>query len=62
MQVLGNTKTFFDTQQTLTDRIDFFSNITLPDTVISDNNIASYLLFEGSNGLMNEMVDSQWQN
>ena len=62
MQVLGNTKTFFDTQQALTDRVDFFSNVTLPDTVISDNNIASYLLFEGSNGLMNEMVDSQWQN
>ncbi len=62
MQVLGDSKTFFNTQQALNDRIDFFSNVTLPDTVISDNNIASYLLFEGSNGLMNEMVDSQWQN
>jgi len=62
MQVLGNTKTFFDTQQALNDRVDFFSDLSLPDTVISDNNMASYLLFAGSDGLMNEIVDSQWQN
>ena len=61
MQVLGNTKNFFDSQQTLNDREGFFSNITLPDAVISDNNIAGYFLFAGSDGLMNEMVDSQWQ-
>ena len=61
MQVLGNTKTFFDTQQALNDRVDFFSDVTLPDTVISDNNIASYFLFAGSDGLMNDIIDSQWQ-
>ena len=61
MQVLGNTRTFFDTQQALNDRVDFFSDVTLPDTVISDNNIASYFLFAGSDGLMNDMIDSQWQ-
>ena len=61
MQVLGNTKTFFDTQQALNDRVDFFSDLTLPDTVISDNNIASYFLFAGSDGLMNDIIDSQWQ-
>ena len=33
----------------------------LPDAVISDNNIASYFLFAGSDGLMNEMVMQQWQ-
>jgi len=62
MQVLGNTKTFFESQQALNDRVDFFSDLSLPDTVISDNNMASYLLFAGSDGLMNEMIDSQWQN
>ena len=61
MQVLGNTKTFFDTQQALNDRVDFFSDVTLPDTVISDNNIESYFLFAGSDGLMNDIIDSQWQ-
>ena len=61
MQVLGNTKTFFDTQQALNDRVDFFSDVTLPDTVISDNNIASYFLFAGSDGLMNDMIMQQWQ-
>ena len=61
MQVLGNTKSFFDSQQELNDRANFFTNLTLPDAVISDNNIAGYLLFGGSNQLMNEMIDSQWQ-
>ena len=62
MQVLGDSKTFFDTQQALNDRVDFFSNVTLPDTTISDNSMASYFLFAGSDGLMNELVNSQWQN
>ena len=61
MQVLGDTKTFFETQQALEDRLGFFTDITLPDTTISDNNIAGYLLFAGSDGLMNDMVESQWQ-
>tara|TARA_R100000353_G_scaffold130486_1_gene92632 strand:+ start:1 stop:1143 length:1143 start_codon:yes stop_codon:yes gene_type:complete len=61
MQVLGNTKSFFDTQQELNDRLGFFTDTTLPDAVISDNNIAGYLLFGGSDFLMNEMIDSQWQ-
>jgi len=61
MQVLGNTKTFFQDQQQLNDRVGFFSNVVLPDTVINDNDMASYFLFVGSDGLMNEMIDSQWQ-
>jgi hypothetical protein len=61
MQVLGNTKTFFESQQALNDREGFFTNITLPDAVISDNNMAGYFLFAGSDGLMNEMVESQWR-
>ena len=61
MKVLGNTKTFFESQQALEDRIGFFTDLTLPDKTISDNNIAGYLLFAGSDGLMNDMIDSQWQ-
>jgi len=62
MQVLGNTKNFFESQQVLNDRVDFFSNVRIPDTVISDNDMASYFLFIGSDGLINDMIDSQWQN
>ena len=61
MQVLGNTKSFFDSQKQINDRVGFFTNATLPDSVISDNDIASYFLFAGSDGLMNDMIDSQWQ-
>ena len=61
MQVLGNSKSFFESQKVLNDRLGFFTNATLPDTVISDNNIASYFLFAGSEGLINDMIDSQWQ-
>ena len=61
MQVLGNTKTFFDSQKQLNDRAGFFTDDCLPDAGISDNNIASYFLFAGSDGLMNEMVMQQWQ-
>ena len=60
MQVLGNTKSFFDSQKQINDRVGFFTNATLPDSVISDNNIASYFLFAGSDGLMNEMIMQQW--
>ena len=61
MQVLGNTKTFFESQQQLNDRAEFFTDDTLPDAVISDNNIAGYFLFVGSDGLMNEIIDSQYK-
>jgi len=62
MQVLADSKTFFDSQQQLNDRVDFFTDTTLPDAVISDNDIASYFLFAGSDGLMNEIIESQYEN
>ena len=37
------------------------SDESLPDAFINDNNIASYFLFAGSDGLMDEMVMQQWQ-
>jgi hypothetical protein len=61
MQVLGNTKTFFESQQVINDRAGFFTDDVLPDAVISDNDMAGYFLFVGSDGLMNEIIDSQYK-
>jgi len=61
MQVLGNTRTFFESQKQLNDRKGFFTDMIIPDTQIPNNNIGQYLLFAGSEGLINEMIDSQWQ-
>ena len=54
-------KLFFDSQKQLNDREGFFTDIMIPDTKIQNNNIAQYFLFAGSDGLMNKMVESQWQ-
>ena len=61
MQVLGDTKTFFDSQKQLNDRQGFFTDYMIPDTQIENNNIAQYFLFGGSEGLMNDMIMQQWQ-
>ena len=61
MQVLGDTKTFFDSQKELNDRQGFFTDYMIPDTQIENNNIAQYYLFMGSDGLINDMIDSQWR-
>ena len=61
MQVLGDTKTFFDSQKQLDDRQGFFTDYMIPDTQIENNNIAQYYLFGGSEGLMNDMIMQQWQ-
>ena len=61
MQVLGDTKTFFDSQKQLDDRQGFFTDYMIPDTQIENNNMAQYYLFVGSEGLMNDMIMQQWQ-
>ena len=61
MQVLGDTKTFFDSQKQLDDRQGFFTDYMIPDTQIENNNIAQYYLFAGSEGLINDMIMQQWQ-
>ena len=61
MQVLGNSKSFFESQQQLTDIDGFFTDQFIPDAELTTNNIAQYFLFAGSDGLMNEMVMQQWQ-
>jgi hypothetical protein len=33
----------------------------IPDTKIENNNMAQWYLFAGSDGMINDMIDSQWQ-
>jgi hypothetical protein len=61
MQVLGDTKSFFESQKQLEDRLDFFTDYMIPDAQIQNNNIAQWYLFGGSDGMMNDMIDLQWQ-
>ena len=61
MQVLGNSKSFFETQQSLNDIEGFFTDTVIPDAELTTNNIAQYFLFAGSDGLMDEMIMQQWQ-
>ena len=61
MQVLGNSKSFFESQQQLNDIDGFFTDQFIPDAELTTNNIAQYFLFAGSDGLMNEMIMQQWQ-
>ena len=62
MQVLGNSKSFFNNQKLIDDREGFFNDAVLADSTINYNLKGQYLLFFGSEGLHNEMVESQWQN
>jgi len=61
MQVLGNSKSFFETQQSLNDIEGFFTDTVIPDAELTTNNIAQYFLFGGSDVLMDEMIMQQWQ-
>jgi len=61
MNILSNSKNFFDVQQNIPNIEGFFNNNTLPDTSISDNNIAGYVLFGGSDTTYNQMVDAQYK-
>ena len=60
MQVLGNTKSFFDTQMQLQDTVGFFTDVTLPDTQIQDNNLANYYMIVDSNNAFDSMINSQY--
>ena len=61
MQVLGNSKDFFNTQQNLPDIQGFFTDITLPDGTIPTNNMAQYFLFGGSNSAHDALVTMQYE-
>jgi hypothetical protein len=61
MQVLGNSKSFFEGQQSLNDIEGFFTDNAIPDAELTTNNIAQYFLFGGSDVLMDKMIMQQWQ-
>jgi len=61
MQVLGNTKDFFSSQQKLQDTPNFFTSATVPDNSISDNNYTSYFLFGGADQAHNALIEGQYR-
>ena len=61
MQVLGNTRSFFNAQAQLKDTPNFFSDKTIPDNNISDNNYTSYFLFGGSDAAHNALTETQYR-
>ena len=61
MQVLGDTKSFFESQKQLEDRLDFFTDYMIPDAKLQNNNTAQWFLFGGSGVKMDEMIMQQWQ-
>jgi hypothetical protein len=61
MQILGNSKSFFDATTKLKDTVGFFSTTTIPDATINGNNFAQYILFGGSNAKHEAMVNSQYR-
>ena len=60
MQVLGNTTSFFENQKQLQDTPNFFSDATIPDSGLSDNNYTQYILFGVSNTTHDTLIDSQY--
>jgi len=61
MQVLGNTRSFFNAQAQLKDTPNFFSDKTIPDNNISDNNYTSYFLFGGSDSDHDALIETQYR-
>ena len=61
MQILGDSKTFFEASTALQDTEGFFSDDAIPDGLIDENNFAQYLLFGGSDAKHEAMVNSQYQ-
>ena len=61
MQILGNSKSFFDATTKLKDTPGFFSTATIPDATINGNNFAQYILFGGSSVKHDAMINSQYR-
>ena len=61
MTVLGDTKTFFDSQTQIPDTKNFFDSNVIPDSKIKDNTAAAYYLIGGSSSVHNELVNSQYK-
>ena len=61
MNVLADNKSFFNNQIALTDNVQLFTNDTIPDGIIKDNNVALYLLQYGADTQMMALVDIQYK-
>ena len=61
MNVIGNTRDFFQTQKIIPDTPNFFTDSKIPDNSITDNNFASYFMFGGSDAAHNELIESQYK-
>jgi len=61
MQVLGETKEFFSAQKIIPDVQGFFTSGVVPDSIIKDNNFASFMLKGKSHIAMNALIDSQYK-
>jgi len=61
MNVISDTKSFFSAQKMLQDTPGFFSSIVVPDAVLSDNNLAAYIMTMGSSQKINQLIDSQYK-
>jgi len=61
MQVLGETKEFFSAQKIIPDVQGFFTSGVVPDSIIKDNNFASFMLKGKSHISMNALIDSQYK-
>ena len=60
MQVLGNSKSFFEERQLIEDTQGFFTTARIKDTHIKDNGLASFVMFGGSNAKMDDIVNTQY--
>ena len=61
MQVLGNTKDFFNAQKAIPQPEGFFTQTRIPDATISDNNYNQYFMFGGSDAAHDVLVNSQYR-
>ena len=61
MQVLGNTRSFFNVSKIIPDTPGFFNETKIPDTSISDNNYSAYILFGGSDVAHDALTASQYR-
>lgn len=61
MQVLADSKSFFKSPVTLQDKKGFFDDGKIPDSTITDNNFAQYVLFGGSSRQHDTLMNLQWK-
>lgn len=62
MNVLGNQKAFIDPTKIIPDTPGFFTDNSIPDSSLSDNNYTSYFLFGGDDVNHNALIDSQYRD